>query len=81
MEMDTTVKDASEGYFGKAPNDMTDYESTLLAGIPNAPSKYAPTVSPELAQKRQEQVLARLVKCGYLTEERALETLAAGNVL
>ena len=75
------VKDASEGYFGKAPNDMTDYESTLLAGIPNAPSKYAPTVSPELAQKRQEQVLARLVKCGYLTEERALETLAAGNVL
>ena len=75
------VKDASEGYFGKAPNDMTDYESTLLAGIPNAPSKYAPTVSPELAQKRQEQVLARLVKCGYFTEERALETLAAGNVL
>ena len=66
------VKDASEGYFGKAPNDMTDYESTLLAGIPNAPSKYAPTVSPELA---------RLVKCGYFTEERALETLAAGNVL
>ena len=64
------VKDASEGYFGKAPNDMTDYESTLLAGIPNAPSKYAPTVSPELAQKRQEQVLARLVKCGYFTEER-----------
>lgn len=73
------VKDASQGYFGKAPDDMTDYESTLLAGIPNAPSKYAPTVSPELAQKRQEQVLARLVKCGYFTEERALETLAAGS--
>ena len=75
------VKDASQGYFGKEPGDMTDYESTLLAGIPNAPSKYAPTVSQELAGKRQEQVLARLVKCGYFTEERALETLAAGNML
>ena len=33
--------------------DMTDYESTLLAGIPNAPSCYAPTVSQELAARRQ----------------------------
>lgn len=73
------VKDASQGYFGKNPDDMTDYESTLLAGIPNAPSCYAPTVSQELASKRQQQVLDRLVACGYFTEKRALETLAAGN--
>lgn len=32
------VRDASRGYFGKEPIDMTGYESTLLAGIPNAPS-------------------------------------------
>lgn len=73
------VGDASLGYFGKVPDDMTDYESTLLAGIPNAPSCYAPTVSPELAAKRQKQVVERLVKYGYFTEERAMETLAAGN--
>ena len=73
------IGDASQGYFGKAPNDMTDYESTLLAGVPNAPSCYAPTVNPELAKKRQEQVLARLVKCGVFTRERAAETLAAGS--
>lgn len=73
------VKDASMGYFGKEPGDMTDYESTLLAGIPNAPSCYAPTVSQELAAKRQQQVLDRLVECGYFTEKRALETLAAGG--
>lgn len=72
------VKDASQGYFGKDPADMTDYESTLLAGVPNAPSCYAPTVNPELAAKRQEQVVERLVKLGYFTEERAQETLAAG---
>ena len=29
------IYDASQGYFGKAPIDMTDYECTLLAGIPN----------------------------------------------
>lgn len=62
------IKDASEGYFGKAPEDMDDYESTLLAGVPNAPSKYAPTVNPALAAKRQEQVLERLVECGLFTE-------------
>ena len=65
------------GYFGKEPEDMTDCESTLLAGVPNAPSCYAPTVSPRLAAQRQAQVVARMVKCGYFTEERAHETLAA----
>lgn len=72
------IKDASQGYFGKDPIDMTDYESTLLAGVPNAPSKYAPTVNPGLAAKRQEQVIHRLVDCGLFTRERAMETLAAG---
>lgn len=76
-----TVKDASQGYFSKEPSEMTDYESTLLAGIPNAPSKYAPTVSPELARQRQQQVLSRLVKCGHFTEEKAMETLAAGEAV
>lgn len=74
------IKDASEGYFGKEPEDLTDYESTLLAGVPNAPSKYAPTVNLELAEKRQEQVVERLVACGLFTKERALETLAGSEL-
>ena len=74
------IKDASEGYFGKEPEDLTDYESTLLAGVPNAPSKYAPTVNLELAEKRQEQVVERLVACGLFTKERALETLAGSEM-
>jgi len=32
---------ASMGYLYKKPIDMTLYESTLLAGLPNAPSVYA----------------------------------------
>ncbi len=65
------VYDASQGYLGKAPSEMTDYESTLLAGLPNAPSVYSPYVNPDLSGQRQQQVLARMVDCSYITEEEA----------
>lgn len=66
-----TVKEAANHYFKKEPLDMTDYEATLLAGIPNAPSVYAPTKNLSLAHKRQRQVLNKMVECGYLTNEEA----------
>ena len=65
------VGDASEGYFEKKPKDMNLYECTLLAGIPNAPSVYAPTKNPELAKQRQAQVLKKMVKYKYLSKEQA----------
>jgi len=65
------VKEASEGYFDKLPSEMNLYECTLLAGIPNAPSVYAPTKNPELARQRQGQVIRKMIKEGYLSEEEA----------
>lgn len=65
------VKDAANGYFDKEPKDMSLYESTLLAGIPNAPSVYAPTKNPELAKQRQAQVIDKMIDNGYITEEDA----------
>ena len=75
------VADASMGHFGKAPQDMNDYECTLLAGIPNAPSAYAPTVNPELARLRQKKVLDSMVEEKYLTREEAdaIVSAAAGS--
>lgn len=70
-----SVGDASRGYFSKAPGEMSDYESTLLAGVPNAPSVYAPTKNPDLAEKRQRKVLERMEACGYFSSEEA-ETVA-----
>ncbi|XCP83435.1 transglycosylase domain-containing protein [Roseburia hominis] len=70
------VADASRGYFGKAPDKMSDYESTMLAGIPNAPSAYAPTVNPDLAKKRQEKVVRSMVREKCLTQEEADQILA-----
>lgn len=69
------VYDAAHGYFDKEPQDMNLYESTLLAGIPNAPSVYAPTKNPELAKERQAQVLSKMVKYDYLSQEEADQVL------
>ena len=66
-----TIKDACKGYFDKELMQMTDYEAILLAGIPNAPSVYAPTKNPDLAKQRQRQVMEKMIKYGYLTEKEA----------
>lgn len=66
-----TLKEACRGYFNKELNQMTDYEAILLAGIPNAPSVYAPTKNPELARKRQKQVMEKMIKYEYLSKEEA----------
>lgn len=66
-----TVKEASWHYFNKIPLNMTDYECVMLAGIPNAPSVYAPTKNLNLAKQRQKQVLNKMVEYNYLTEEES----------
>lgn len=70
-----TVKQASRGYFKKEPKEMTSYEATLLAGIPNAPSVYAPNKNLNLAKQRQKQVINKMVKYKYLTQEEANKIL------
>ena len=69
------IHDASLGYFGVEPKDMSDYQATLLAGIPNAPSVYAPTKNPELAKKRQDKVLERMVETNVLTNDEKTKIL------
>jgi len=70
-----SIYDASHGYFDKEVKDMDLFECTLLAGIPNAPSVYSPTVNPELSRQRHEQVLRKMVKYNYLTQDEADEVL------
>ena len=64
-----TLKEASRLYYHKEPMELTDYEATLIAGIPNAPSLYNPFHSEELAKQRQRQVLIAMVDFGFLTKE------------
>lgn len=62
-----TVREASIGYFNKEPINMTDYESTLLAGIPNAPSVYSEDI--DLAHERQRQILDLMVEYEFISLE------------
>lgn len=70
------IGDAAKGYFGKSPYDLTDYEATLLAGLPNAPSAYSPDKNPDLAKKRQKKVVEAMVDMKYLSKEEAAMILA-----
>lgn len=66
-----SVGDASRCYFDKDPLDMSDWECTMLAGIPNAPSVYDLNVNPDLAMQRQRQVVNMMVRQNGLTESQA----------
>ena len=67
------IHDAADTYFDKLPIEMNDYECTLLAGIPNAPSVYSK--NKELARERQEKVLKSMVQAEYITQEEMYDIL------
>lgn len=60
---------AAHYYFGKSARDVSLSEAAVLAGLPKAPSRFAPTNDLALAQARANQVLDRLVDNGDLTAE------------
>lgn len=67
------IKEACEGYLHKSPKDMTLYDATMLAGIPNAPSVYAPTVNFNLTKSRQKKVVSSMLEYEYINQEQANE--------
>lgn len=69
------IKEACNGYLEIEPSKMTLYDATMMAGIPNAPSVYAPTVNPDLTRSRQKKVISDMLEYGYITEEQADELL------
>ncbi len=66
------IYQASFGYYNKSPKDLNLDEASMLAGVPNAPSVYAPTVNLNLAKKRQYHVLNKMLEYGYITKNEAL---------
>lgn len=71
------IESASEQYFNKRAKDLTLSEAALLAGLTQAPTYYSPFgVHPELAKKRQIEVLNSMVANKYITEGQADEAKA-----
>ncbi|MFH0852081.1 MAG: PBP1A family penicillin-binding protein [bacterium] len=66
------IEAAAQTFFGKPAKDLTLAEAALLASLPQAPSYYSPFGShPEDLKARQEYVLDRMQKLGYLSPEEA----------
>lgn len=59
---------ASQIYFGVKPSELRTDQAALLAGLPQAPSRYNPYDNPELAVKRRNEVLWNLVEVGKITK-------------
>lgn len=68
------VEAAAQQYFNKPAKDLSLAEAALLAGLPQAPSKYSPFQSDQSAAKnRQAEVLRRMVEDGFITSAKAEE--------
>ena len=66
------VQAAAENYFRKNVEELTLAEAALLAGLPQAPTRYSPFAHPESAKDRRRYVLRRMAEEGFIdAAERA----------
>lgn len=67
---------ASARYFQKPPSLLTLAEAALLAGLPQAPSRYNPFHYLSKAKARQAEVLRRMAALGFITDAQLRDALA-----
>ena len=65
------VEAAAQAYFGKRARYLSLGEAAILAGLPQAPSRYSPNLHLSAARARQRYVLNRMVADEYVSEEAA----------
>jgi penicillin-binding protein 1A len=69
------VESAAENYFGKHATDLTLGECAMLAGLPQAPSRYSPFQFPERAKQRQIYTLNRMKEEGMISNMEVTEAI------
>jgi penicillin-binding protein 1A len=78
------ISAAAQILFGKEVGDLSLAQAALLAGLPQAPSRYDPMRRPAAAIERQQYVLDRMVASGFITpqerEAARAEPLRFANV-
>jgi len=68
------VEAAAQTFFNKSAEDLTLAQAALLSVLPKAPSYYSPYGShPDDLKARQEYILDRMVKFGYIIQEQSDE--------
>jgi penicillin-binding protein 1A len=63
------VQAAAENYYRTNVEDLTLPEAALIAGLPQAPSRYSPFLNPAAARERRRYVLRRMTQEGMITPE------------
>jgi penicillin-binding protein 1A len=58
---------ASHAFFDADPGSLSIAQAALLAGLPQAPSRYDPRRHPDAARRRQRYVLDRMLAAGFIT--------------
>ena len=71
------VEAAAENYFGKHTRDLTLAECAVLAGLPQAPSRYSPFHYPDKARQRQIYTLNRMKEEGMISNIEVTEAINA----
>jgi penicillin-binding protein 1A len=61
------VQAAAENYFRKDVRDLSLAEMALIAGLPQAPSRYSPFMNPKAATERRGYVLRRMREEGMIS--------------
>ncbi len=69
------VEAASRTYFGKSARDLNLSEAALLAALPKAPTRLAPTDDFQAALRRSHLVLRSLVAEHWITDEQAADAV------
>ncbi|MCB5424897.1 penicillin-binding protein [Altererythrobacter sp. CC-YST694] len=65
------LRAASLHYFHRQPEKLKPEQAAMLAGLLQAPSRYAPTRNYRLAEERMRVVLQTMVEAGFLTQAEA----------
>ncbi|HEY8292184.1 MAG TPA: transglycosylase domain-containing protein, partial [Thermomicrobiales bacterium] len=70
------IQAAAHNYFNVDAKDLKLWQASILAGLPQAPSAYDPTVNLDAARSRQLYVLSQMVEQGYITEAQKNDAYA-----
>jgi penicillin-binding protein 1A len=68
---------AAQTYFGIPARNLNLWQSAMLAGLPRAPSRFNPLADPAAATARTREVLAAMVRSGYITQAQSDAASAA----
>jgi len=74
------IGQAARVYFDKNPEEMTDAECALLAGVPKNPGRYNPLGDPAKVTARRDIVLKRMLDLKMITarQQQKLRSRSAG---